>query len=330
MNRKVKWGVLGTAKIACEQLIPAIRRSVNAEVVAIASGSGKAQSIAERFEIPRFYDSYQALLDDPEVDAVYIPLPNHLHREWTIRAARAKKHVLCEKPAALHASEVREMLDECVRNNVLFMEAFMYRFHPQHQKVKELIREGEIGEVRLMRASFSFFMENREGNIRLAPDKGGGAVYDIGCYCIHVIRHILGSEPVSVRAFGEINNGVDTDAWAILHFADGTRALFDCSFHMAMRQEYEVVGTKGRVFVPFAFRPDLQGGRGIIEIHQELAKKEIAIVADQYQREVEHFSDCVLHGQQPIYSEDNIWKNMKVIDAVLKAIKTGEEVGIDE
>jgi xylose dehydrogenase (NAD/NADP) len=330
MNRKVKWGILGTAKIASEQLIPAIRRSANAEVVAIASGSGKAQSFAERFEIPRVHDSYQALLDDPEVDAVYIPLPNHLHREWTIRAARAKKHVLCEKPASLTASEVREMLAACSENNVLFMEAFMYRFHPQHQKVKELIRDGEIGEVRLMRASFSFFLENREGNIRLDPDKGGGAVYDIGCYCVHSIRNILGSEPVSVRAFGESNNGVDTDVRAILHFADGTRALFDCSFHMAMRQEYEVIGTNGRILVPFAYRPDLQGGRGIIEIHREDVKTEIALVADQYQLEVEHFSDCVLHGRQPVYSGEDIWKNMKVIDAVLTAIRTQEEVDMDE
>ncbi|GAX91687.1 Gfo/Idh/MocA family protein [Effusibacillus lacus] len=330
MSRKVRWGVLSTANIACEQLIPAIHRAVNAEVVAIASGSGQAQSAAERLEIPKFYDSYQSLLDDSEIDAVYIPLPNHLHREWTSQAARAKKHVLCEKPAALNTREVREILDECGKSNVLFMEAFMYRFHPQHQKVKDLIQDGVIGGVKLMRASFSFFMENREGNIRLASEMGGGAVYDIGCYCINSIRYILGREPVSVRAFGEIENGVDTDARAILNFANGIHAIFDCSFNMAMRNEYEVVGTKGTIRVPQAFRPDIHGGRGIIEIHQELAKKEIAIVANQYQQEVEHFSNCVLSGQQPEYSGENTLKNMKVIDAVLQAIKTGEEVAIDE
>lgn len=161
--RTVKWGILGTARIAREQLIPALQREGHSEVVAIASKSGKARDVADRFGIPAAYDDYEALLGDPAVEAVYIPLPNGLHKEWAIKAARHGKHVLCEKPSALTSAETREILEACREHDVIFMEGFMYRHHPQHQRVKEIMQSGEIGEVVLFRASLHFLLEDVDG-----------------------------------------------------------------------------------------------------------------------------------------------------------------------
>src|SRR5690625_2330163 len=184
--KKIKWGIISTARIGITQLIPAIKRSTNAEVVAIATQSdiNKATLIAEQFQIEKVYNSYEKLLNDPNIDAVYIPLPNHLHKEWAIKAAQKGKHILCEKPAALTTEEVYEIKKACEENNVLFMEAFMYYFHPQHNRVKEIIDTGEIGEVTFMQAGFSFYLaeERRAHNIRMSGEKGGGSIYDIGCY----------------------------------------------------------------------------------------------------------------------------------------------------
>ncbi|MUV37011.1 Trans-1,2-dihydrobenzene-1,2-diol dehydrogenase [Lentibacillus sp. JNUCC-1] len=191
---KIQWGILSTANIAQKALIPAIQRAKNAEVTAIASGSdaGKARAVAEKFEIPKTHDRYEALLEDPDIQAVYIPLPNHLHKKWVIEAAKAGKHILCEKPIGLDEEEAREMQRVCEENGVLLMEAFMYHFHPQHERVKEIMASGEIGDVRYMRAAFSFFIGNKADNIRMHREKGGGCMYDVGSYGVHSIRNILG------------------------------------------------------------------------------------------------------------------------------------------
>jgi xylose dehydrogenase (NAD/NADP) len=322
MAGKIKWGILSTAKIAIEQLIPAIKRSSNGEVYAIASSSGKAKRIAEQFQIPVVYESYEALLADPTIDAVYIPLPNNMHYEWVIKTAKTKKHVLCEKPAALNAGQVEEMLLACHKNGVIFMEAFMYRFHPQHEKVKELIKENAIGNVKAMRAFFSFNMDDREGNIRLNPNLGGGALYDIGSYCINSLRNILGTEPLSIEALGELNeDGVDTSTAAVLVFPNNVFATFTCSFDAEMKNEYEIIGTKGSIRIPHAYRPDLQNGRGIVQLFNENGYKEFTITADQYLLEVEHFAECILTKQNPAYSGENTYKNMKVIDLLYRKLE---------
>lgn len=329
MSKKVKWGVLSTAQIGVEQVIPAINRSSNGRVNAIASSSGKAQSTAERLNIPKYYETYEELLQDPEIDAVYIPLPNKMHYEWTIKAAKGKKHVLCEKPAALNAKDVEEMISVCKANEVLFMEAFMYRFHSQHQKVKELIQSGAIGEVKMVQACFSFYMENREGNIRLNPDLGGGATYDIGCYCINSIRNILDTEPLSVVSTGEFNaDQVDTTTGGVLRFPNNVFATFDCSFDATLRNEYDVVGTKGTIRVPFAYRPDLNAGNGVIRVYWEDKVTEFTINGDQYLLEVEHFSDCILNGRTPVYTGEDTLGNLQVIQAVYDSLKNRTEVKI--
>ncbi|MFC3885475.1 Gfo/Idh/MocA family protein [Bacillus songklensis] len=320
---KVRWGILSTANIAQTMVIPAIHRSKNAEVIGIASRSIKAKEVASQLNIPKSYDTYEALLQDPDIDAVYIPLPNHLHKKWVIEAANHGKHVLCEKPAALNAEETIEMIKVCREKNVKFMEAFMYQFHPQHKRVREIIASGEIGEVKLMRSSFSFYLDQREENIRMNKEMGGGSIYDIGCYCIHAIRNVLGSEPSKIEVYGEIDPlyGVDMSAIAYLKLKNGVNAIFDCSFDMVLRQQYEIVGTEGQIFVPRSFRPDLNGGEGVIIVQRETEERTEKIPGDIYVLEVEHFSEIILEDGQPFYSAENVIQNMRVIDACYQSIK---------
>jgi D-xylose 1-dehydrogenase (NADP+, D-xylono-1,5-lactone-forming) len=328
--KKIKWGILSTANIAQTQVIPAIQRSDLAEVEAIASSSGKAAEVAARLNIPRVYDTYEELLQDPNIDAVYIPLPNSLHRKWVLEAAKHWKHILCEKPAALTAQEMIEMDRYCKEQNVLFMEAFMYQFHPQHQRVKEIIASGEIGEVKLMRSSFSFHMEDREANIRMDKSLGGGSIYDVGSYCIHSMRYILEAEPVKVHAHGRLDpeTCVDVSAVAYLEFDRGIQGVFDCSFEASFRQEYEVVGTRGRLLVPRAFRPDVNGDVGLVTVESNGQQRIEEMEGDIYLLEVDHLSEAILEKSHLIYSAEKTIANMRVIDACYSSLEKKEEVTI--
>jgi D-xylose 1-dehydrogenase (NADP+, D-xylono-1,5-lactone-forming) len=324
----MKWGILSTANIAQTQVIPAIQRSTLAGVEAIASTSGKAAEVASQLNIPRVYDTYEELLLDPDIDAVYIPLPNSLHRRWVLEAAKHGKHILCEKPAALTAQEMIEMDRYCKEQNVLFMEAFMYQFHPQHERVKEIIASGEIGDVKLMRSSFSFFMEDRGTNIRMDKSLGGGSIYDVGCYCIHAMRNILEAEPGKVHVHGKLDSetGVDVSAIVYLEFDQGIQGVFDCSFDASFRQEYEVVGTKGRILVPRAFRPDVNGGVGLITIECNGLQRTEQVEGDIYLLQVEHFSKTILEKKLLIYPAEKTIANMRVIDACYSSLEKGNEV----
>jgi xylose dehydrogenase (NAD/NADP) len=329
--RTVKWGILGTARIAQEQLISALQREGHSEIVAIASKSGKARDVADRFGIPAAYDDYEALLGDPAVEAVYIPLPNGLHKEWAIKAARHGKHVLCEKPSALTSAETREILEACREHNVIFMEGFMYRHHPQHQRVKEIMQSGEIGEVVLFRASLHFLLEDVEGDIRMDPALGGGSLYDVGCYCIHSARHMLGEEPVSVFAQGRMHERrqVDTLVTALLRMNSGVRVVFDCGFETVFHNQYEVVGTKGTIRVPRAYRPDLQGGEGLVIVTTDDGRvREEKIIADQYVLEVAEMNEMIVYGKAAGYSHEQMINNMRVIDACYESLRTGEIVAL--
>lgn len=328
--QKVRWGVLGTAEIARTQVIPAILRSCNAEIVGIVSRSEKAKAAASSLSVPNYYESYEELLRDQKIEAVYIPLPNHLHKKWVIEAAKYGKHVLVEKPAALTAKETQEMIGFCREKNVKFMEAFMYQFHPQHERVQEIISSGEIGEIKYMRASFSFYLEDREENIRMKKDMGGGSIYDIGCYCIHAIRNVLSSEPIEVEAYAEVvpSTGVDLSAIVHMKLENGLRVVFDCSFDMAFRQEYEVVGTNGRITVPAAFRPDVNGNDGVINIQSERGNRSEKVAGDQYKNQIEHFSQAILGNSEPSYQVENTLQNMRIIDACYQSIESKQTVKI--
>lgn len=331
--KKVKWGILSTARIAVDQLIPAIKKVESAEVAAIATRSdiNRATAIAKQFQINKVYSSYEDLLNDSEIDVVYIPLPNHLHKEWTIKAAQKGKHILCEKPAALNRAEVEEMKQVCLENNVLFMEAFMYYFHPQHERVKEIIDSGEIGDVSFMEAGFSFYLENKERDkdIRMNSSTGGGTIYDLGCYTIHAIRNILRKEPESVYVHGNIDSAfnVDTDAVAYFTFKNNLRATFNISFNRPMHQEYRVFGTKGIITVPRAFRPDLNGGEAIIKVKKDSTKRIESINGDQYYNEVAHLSQAILEKANNVNHDlKNTLYNIKIIEASLKSLQTDQTV----
>ncbi|MGZ0085862.1 Gfo/Idh/MocA family protein [Caldibacillus thermoamylovorans] len=329
MGRKVRFGIMSTAAIAKDVMIPAIRRADRAEVVAIASESGKASEAARELGIPKAYDSYDQLLDDPDIDAVYIPLPNSLHAEWTIKAAQKKKHVLCEKPAALCEEDVRRMIEACDRNGVLFMEAFMYQFHPQHERVKQLLAAGEIGDVTYMRAHFSFYLQDRETNIRMNPELGGGSLFDVGCYCVHSTRHILDAEPIElfVQSHFDPHRSVDVTTNGWMRMENGVLAQFTCSFDMLFQNEYEVVGTKGKIVVSRAYRPDVDGGEGRITIvTADGSEREETVSGDQYALQIEHFSRAVLEDTPLLYSPERMIKQARALDACRTSMKTGNIV----
>lgn len=329
--KNVRWGILSTAGIAQKALLPAFGRADNAEVVAIASSRlAKAEAVAHTFGIEKAYEGYDALLDDPDIDAVYIPLPNHLHKQWVIKAAKKGKHILCEKPATIHAEEFREMEAICREHGVIFMEAFMYYFHPQHDRVKEIIDSGEIGDVTYMQAGFTFYLdeEKRADNIRMSEEKGGGSIYDIGCYTIHSLRNILRAEPESVHIHAVMDPvyQVDTDVEGYLTFPNGVRATFQSSFSLAFRNEYRIFGTAGSITVPRAYRPDNHGGEGLIIIEKSGSTREETINSDQYKNQVEHISEAILEGTQVKHSEVNTLNNLRVIDACYESIHNNKRI----
>lgn len=321
---KLRWGVISTANIGRVAVIPAIQRSGNGELLAVASRSeAKARDFAASLGVPRAYGSYEALLAADDIDAVYIPLPNSLHREWTIKAAEAGKHVLCEKPLALNASECAAMDTAARRNGVKLMEAFMYRFHPQTERVLELIQRGVIGAPRLIYAAFTFRLTN-PANIRLNPELGGGALMDVGCYCVNVSRTLAGAEPVEVQAFANWGEtGVDEQMAGVLRFADGLLAQFDCALTLERREFYQVAGPEGHIEVPAAFLPGT-GDTTIYEHHGRRGATAYAISGvDEYQVMVEHFAGCVLHGKPVRYPPTEAMANMRVIEALYRSARNG-------
>ena len=256
---KLRWGVLSTAAIGLKKVIPAMQASRHCDVRAIASrDAGTAEDAAGRLGIPRAFGSYEALLADPDIDAVYIPLPNHLHAEWTLRAAAAGKHVLCEKPLAMSEAQAREMVEGCARAGVKLMEAFMYRLHPQWVRVREMVAQGRLGDLLAVETFFSYRNLDPK-NIRNVPAYGGGALMDIGCYAVNVSRMLFGAEPVRVE--GAVHRdprfGTDVLTSATLDFG-GRHATFTCSTQLEPDQRVHLVGTQGRLVVeiPFNIPPD--------------------------------------------------------------------------
>ncbi len=326
-DRKLRWGVISTANIGRAAVNPAIQASDNGELVAVASRiAAAAKAFAQASSIPRWYGSYEALLVQEDIDAVYIPLPNSMHRKWTIRAAEHGKHVLCEKPLALTAKECAEMQEAADASGVKLMEAFMYRFHPRTAKVVELVRGGAIGEPHMIRSAFTFRL-TKPDNIRLQPELGGGALMDVGCYCVNVSRTVAGSEPLEVQALAEWGaSGVDTQMAGTMRFADGLLAQFDCALTLERREFYEIAGTEGHLRVPAAFLP----GTGEAQIHQHRGRddRETHTVEgiDEYRLMVEHFAECVLDDLPLRYDAAEAARNMRVIEALYRSARNGGAV----
>ena len=320
----VRWGVLGCADIAIEKVIPGMLGSKLSRVIGIASRSlDRATAVARDLGIPKYYGAYQALLDDPDIEAVYIPLPNHLHAQWTIAAAAAGKHVLCEKPLALTSVEARQMVEACEAAGVKLMEAFMYRFHPMWAEVRRMVARGAIGELLAIQSWFSY--RNVDPNdIRNIPEFGGGALMDIGCYPVNVARMLFDGEPIGVK--GSIRRdevfGTDVVTSALLDFG-GRHATFTCSTQLEPDQKVHLVGTAGRILieVPFnippAFRPRIlvfSGGDAPVapgvEIHEVDA-------GDQYGLQADAFSRAVRDGGPVPTDPHDAVSNLEVMERIL-------------
>jgi xylose dehydrogenase (NAD/NADP) len=324
-SSRIRWGVISTANIGRWAVNPAIQASRNGKLVAVASrDEARAQAFAAAHGIPVAYGSYQALLEDPAIDAVYIPLPNSLHREWAIRAAEHGKHILCEKPLAMTAAEAEEMGAAAEASGIRLMEAFMYRFHPRTELAVRLVRDGQVGEVRMVRSAFTFRL-TRPDNIRLKPELGGGALMDVGCYCVNISRTIAGTEPVEVHATARWGRtGVDEQLAGTLRFPDGSLAQFDCALTLERREWYEVAGTEGSLGVADAFLP----GNDTVSIEERRGRGETVRHpvdgADEYRLMVEHFADCVLQNQAPRYPVSEAAANLRVIEALYHSARTGQ------
>ena len=328
--KKVRWGVLGGAKIAIEKVIPAMQAGTHSEVTAIASRDpNRIGRLSDSLGIPNVYASYDDLLGDPDVDAVYIPLPNHLHVPWTVKAAEAGKHVLCEKPIGLNAEEARTLVGVRERTGVVIQEAFMVRTHPQWLKVVELIDSGRIGELRAVTGFFSYF--NRDpGNIRNDPTYGGGAVFDIGCYPIFIARWIFGEEPICV--FASIENDpdmkIDRLSSAILDFPTG-RATFTCGTQLVPHQRMQFFGSRGRIEVEIPFNiPVDNPTRIFVDDGSDLYGRNVEVIeiarANQYTIQGDEFSKALLENATPPIPLEFSIGNMAVIDAVFRSARSGK------
>ena len=330
-EKKVNWGILGTAKIAADRLIPAFHESKISDLVAVASRhEDRAMEFADQHQIPRTYGSYDELLADNSIDAVYIPLPNHLHREWAIRAMDAGKNVLCEKPLSTSTDDGIAMFEACEKNNVLLMEGFMYRFHPQTQRVRELLAQGTIGQPHLIRVAHSFplILQDRNDDFRWNKEFGGGSLADVGVYCVDTARHLFSADPIKVFAQSTYHpdHSAEAETRAILTFSDDRVAVFDSSFLLTGRREYEVVGDKGRITAFDTYNP----GRGVdvrIEIEQGGMKTVEKVPAtNEYRLEIDHFSTCILRSERPIITREDSIGNLRVLDALRESARVGVPV----
>ena len=328
--KKIRWGILSTAKIGREKVIPALQKADNCEVVAIASRNiEQAQAVAAKLNISRAYGSYEALLEDSEVDAVYIPLPNHMHVPWAIKAIAANKHVLCEKPIALSVLEANELLEAAIQKpHLKIMEAFMYRFHPQWAQIKKFIADGAIGQLKNIHSLFSYFNTD-VNNIRNKKEIGGGGLMDIGCYCISQSRFIFNEEPTSVCGSLIYDSDLQIDCLAsgILNFSTGT-SVFTCSTQMTPYQYVKIIGTDGWMHIEMPFTPQADESPRIW-LHKKNNATEIIIDAvDQYTLQCSLFSQAIINNTDvPTPLQDAV-NNMKVIEAIFTSASSSKLVHI--
>jgi D-xylose 1-dehydrogenase (NADP+, D-xylono-1,5-lactone-forming) len=327
-TKKIRWGVLGCARIARENLIPAMQRSSNSEFHAIASREeSKLAECRARFNVAKTYHGYEELLRDPAVNAVYIPLPNSLHCEWTIKAAERGKHVLCEKPLALNAAESRRMIAACAANRVMLMEAFMYRYTDRTRQVIEVLRSGALGEIKFVSSTFRFLLAN-PASIKLKPELGGGALYDVGCYPLNFIglvademaRHQSGrageAVPESVVVESVKSGGIDLIFSALLKYPSGLIASLNCGLNAQKRISSEIVGTRGALEIPDTFLDNA----GALTLIVGDERREIPVApSDRYRLEVEDFADAILCNRAPQFSLAETRRNLEVMDKLFAA-----------
>lgn len=323
MNRKIRWGVLSTANIGRERVIPAIQQSRNGEVTAVASRSlDRARAFAADLGIPRAYGSYEEMIADPEIDAIYNPLPNSEHAPWSIRCAEGSKPVLCEKPLASDADETRRMVEAFTSRGLAFAEAFMYRFHPQTVQMKRLVDEGAVGQIKAISSAFTFNIR-REDDIRLNNALAGGALMDVGCYCVNVMRLLTGEEPHRAGAVAQFgaSSRVDESLAGVLFFPSGAVGHFDCGFRTFRANFCEVRGSDGRIVAEPVFNmepdyaPTLRLWRG--ETYETISVP----AANHYTLMAEDFAEALLENRPPRYAPEDGIRNMQAIDLLYAAAR---------
>ncbi len=325
---KLRWGILSTADIGMSKVTPAIQKGGNCAVVAIASrDAARAEAAAAELGIPRAHGSYEALLADPEVDAIYNPLPNHLHVDWTLKAAAAGKHVLCEKPIGLDAADAARLRD--LPAGICVAEAFMVRYHPQWLRAREIARSGELGEVRCVRARFSYFNDD-PANVRNMADIGGGAILDIGCYPVTGGRFFFEAEPKRVVSLIDRDPAFRTDRQAavIADFGDGRMLEFIVSTQLVPSQNIEILGTRGRVEILIPYNAPQGETTALIvdpgsSLDGQASRREVIPVSDQYTLQAETFAAAVLSGQPLPYGVDDALRSMAVLDAIFESERSG-------
>jgi predicted dehydrogenase len=317
----VRFGILSTAHIN-RLVLAGARESDRVEVTAVASRDlARAETYAREWGIERAYGNYEDLLADSELDAIYNPLPNSMHLDWSIRALEAGKHVLCEKPLSRHPEDVERAFDAANRAGLLLTEAFMYRHNPQMTRLKELVDGGWIGELRVVRAAFSFTIDD-EPNIRLAADLEGGALMDVGCYCVSGSR-LLAGEPETVFGTSVVEGGVDTIFAGTLSFPGEVVAQFDCGLRLPMRDELEAVGSEGSIFLddPWHAR------RPVIEVRREGGVEEVSLEpVDSYRLELENLADAIRGDGELLLGRDDAVQQARVIDALYRSADSGAAV----
>jgi len=333
-NKVLNWGLLSTARIN-QALITPLRASKRNRLMAVASRTqDSADKYAREWKISRAHGSYEALLADPEIDVIYVSLPNHLHAEWTIKAVEAGKHVLCEKPLALNVDEVEAIKSAARKYGRVVAEAFMYRHHPQTLKVQELAKSGSLGTLKLIRGSFSFIL-SREGDVRLDPAMGGGSIWDVGCYPISYARSVLGENPLEV--FGRQVTGptrIDETFVGQMRFDHDVLAHFDCSFVIPFHSVMEIVGSEGALNIPRPFKPETDEKIYLTRDDKRSSpvdKIETIKIKGQelYIGEVEDMADAILLGREPRISLDDSRANVAVISALLESARTGKSVSVN-
>lgn len=329
--QKLRWGVLSTAKIGQTKVIPAIQSSRHGEVIAICSRNlQSAQKTADKLGIARAYESYEALLADPNIDAIYNPLPNHLHVPWSIKALEAGKHVLCEKPLGLNAADLQPLFDAAARfPHLKVMEAFMYRFHPQWDKARELVNDGSIGQLRSIHSHFSYNNHEPE-NIRNNADMGGGALMDIGCYSISLSRYLFNSEPL--RVMGQITPyaGYEVDCFVsgVMEFADGS-ATFTAATKMESDQYVKASGEAGSLLLNMPFSPESDAETTVILKRNSQVESLRISGADHYRNMADAFALSIRNNQPVPTPLGDALANMKIIDAIFASVKTGQWIEVN-
>ena len=325
----VRYGIISTAQIALNRHIPAARDSANSEVVAISSrGAEKAQQAAKEHGIPRWYAAYDELLEDPEIDAVINPLPNSMHCEWTIKAAEAGKHILCEKPLSVTVDEARRMIDSANANGVVLVEAFTHRWNPHLREARRLIAEGAIGYVTGLDSALTFPVAEPEGNVRFSKELAGGSLMDAGCYAVYACRFAMSAEPVRAAGMAYDNGGwgVDTTFTGLLEFPNGAVARVGGSMEQPPRCELIVLGSEGRIEIPNMF----DDGGPIIVTKGDDEQVEATPAPNRFTVQLDEFSECVLTGKAPEFPAEDGMRNMAALVALLTAAREGVVVDVEQ